>query len=284
MACNFPPSPVTTKTPTQSQSTTPAKKLTKTQLDKMKKDEVVKLLQQTEKERDQFQSERDTLLQQVNAISTQYQQVKEENRNLKEDIAQLRTDFTSFKEERKNDIRIDERIIQVERKLYANEQYNRRECVELFGFIDINNENVEAEAISLLNKIGVNVTAQDFHATHKLKNLDVIIMKAVNRKTISNILKNKHKLKELNNNDLNVNPKKVYINESLCPYYRKLLGKCNALFKLGKLANFYTINGTLTIKLTTDKDPITITHLNDLVKLFGKDQINSLDRKKLQKK
>ena len=290
MASVITASPLTSKqtnsqsTPNTSSASSPIKKLTKSQLDKMKKDDVVNLLRQTEQERDKFRAERDTLLQQLNTISTQYQQVEKENKGLRDDMNQLRDEFTTFKQEL-TDKKVKDRITELERKLYANEQYGRRECVEIYGFKDIENENVEAEAIKLLNKIGVDVSSQEFHATHKLKNQNVIIMKAVNRKTTSKILKNKHKLKDLRpNEDLRVNAKEVYINESLCPYYRKLLGKCNALFKLGKLSSFYTINGTVTIKVNpTDNEPMTITHSNDLIEIFGKDQMDSLDKRKQQK-
>ena len=41
---------------------------------------------------------------------------------------------------------------------------------------------------------------------------------------------------------------KIYVNESLCPYYPKLLRKCNSLLKKTQLKSFYKLKGKLKIK------------------------------------
>ena len=57
---------------------------------------------------------------------------------------------------------------------------------------------------------------------------------------------------------------RVYINESLCPYYRGLWGKCKGLLQDKVKAYFYTINAILRVKKSEQDKPIIITHDEDL--------------------
>ena len=41
---------------------------------------------------------------------------------------------------------------------------------------------------------------------------------------------------------------RIYINESLCPYYHGLWGKCKGLWQDKVIASFYTINGICELK------------------------------------
>ena len=61
------------------------------------------------------------------------------------------------------------------------------------------------------------------------------------------------------------------MNESLCPYYLKLLGKCNSLMKKNQLKSIYTINGKLKVKYDLDSGEVSavITNDEDLLEIFG---------------
>ena len=184
-----------------------------------------------------------------------------------------------------NDQKFERRLADVERRLYAQEQYSRRECIEIHGFENVENNKVEEAAIDVVNNTGGNYSKSDFHAIHKLKNTNIVILKSVNRRTTLNILKSKKNLKNLNHeqkqklSDHGLR-NKIYINESLCPYYRGLFGKCNALFKKNLLKNFYTVNGM--IKIIDNQDiKHTIGHNYDLVSLFGQDTLDSLPKKRI---
>ena len=63
----------------------------------------------------------------------------------------------------------------------------------------------------------------------------------------------------------------MYVNESLCPYCRKLLGKCNSPLKKNQLKSFYTINSKLKIKYDSNSGEVSavITHDEDLLEIFG---------------
>ena len=78
----------------------------------------------------------------------------------------------------------------------------------------------------------VKVTKRSFHAIRRLRNKKVEVAKLVNRRDALALLRNKKKLRELSpygKKKLKTN--KLYVNESLCPIYKRILGKCNALLK-----------------------------------------------------
>ena len=210
------------------------------------------------------------------------------NQNLTNDLNNLKNEFGLLKQQinNKTDTKektFNDRLVDIERRLYAQEQYSRRECIEIYGFKNVKDEDVENTAITLLNKLGNVVTKQDFHAIHRLKNPNAIILKSVNRRTSQSALYSTQKIKDLSDDcrkeltDLGI-PDKFYLNESLSPYYRKLFGKCNALYKLNLLSKFFTRNGTIYIIINAGDNKTPITHLDDLHKLFSKDVIDSLEK------
>ena len=60
----------------------------------------------------------------------------------------------------------------------------------------------------------------------------------------------------------------IFINPSLCPYYRMLLSKSKRLLDLGKINNFYISNGKIKIKLQENSKPLAITHDEEFRKYF----------------
>ena len=57
----------------------------------------------------------------------------------------------------------------LERKCAANEQYSRRECLEISGIPDsISNNNLEETVLKIFNETGVTVNSRDVEACHRL--------------------------------------------------------------------------------------------------------------------
>ena len=121
-------------------------------------------------------------------------------------------------------------------------QYSRRECVELVGLLNnIDGEELKNAVVKAFQVAGINIGRRNFHAVYTLANQRVVISKLTNRRDAIEILKQKKKLRTLSAEDQRkLNCQKIYVNESLCPKYRQLLGKCNALFKRGECIGFYT--------------------------------------------
>ena len=118
-------------------------------------------------------------------------------------------------------------------------------------------------------------------ACHRLKQTGRGIVKLLNRKDGQNVWKEKHKLRSINlyddNTDTN-NKRKIFINQSLCPYYRKLYGMVKDLDNEGLIDFFRIANGTKKIRESSQSKPISITHESDLhfwgIKKLDIDMIN----------
>ena len=61
---------------------------------------------------------------------------------------------------------------------------------------------------------------------------------------------------------------KVFINHSLCPYYRVLWSKSTVLLNVGKINRLKVSNGTVKVKISEISSPISITHADDFTKYF----------------
>ena len=65
---------------------------------------------------------------------------------------------------------------------------------------------------------------------------------------------------------------KIYINESLCPHYKKLWRICRKLWDAKRILSFWVSNGSIRVKLVNE-NVSTITHDCDLEKLFPGDPL-----------
>ena len=121
------------------------------------------------------------------------------------------------------------------------------------------------------------IDERDIKACNRLREKNRTIVKFVNRKDCTNILRVKKNLKHLNPSKLPFSEGiKIFINESLCPYYRAIWNKCKKLRANQKLHQFYPINGIIHVKLEEIGPPKSITHILDLENLFPDIEIDSL--------
>ena len=109
---------------------------------------------------------------------------------------------------------------------------------------------------------------------HWLKSNDPkkVIIKFARHKDAKLIRKNKNKLKGMNLCLIGVN-KPVFINDSLCSYYKMLWRKCKKLLSNKYIHTFWVSNGTLKLKLTTNGCVHVITHSQDMDELFPKSEL-----------
>ena len=156
----------------------------------------------------------------------------------------------------------------MERNMHRLEQCSCRECIKIAGFLNsITNDLLEEHVILFFQKLGVVIEAMDIRACHRLGKTGRIIVKLVNRKNAQNILEEKHNLRSINlyddNTDTN-NKIKILINQSLCPYYRKLYGMVKDLSNEGLIDFLWIANGTIKIRESIQSKPISITHESNL--------------------
>ena len=78
------------------------------------------------------------------------------------------------------------------------------------------------------------------------------------------MLKVKKNLRNLDMEDLNLSRgTKIYINQSLSPFYRISWSKVKRLQNIGSVDNFHFSSGTIKFKVSENSSPITNTHLDD---------------------
>ena len=117
------------------------------------------------------------------------------------------------------------------------------------------------------------MTKRSFHAIHRLQNKKVVIAKLVNRCDALTLLRNNKKLHELSpDGKRKLKTNKIYVNESLCPSYKRILSKCNALLKKKYITSFHTVNGKIKITYKANNGNVTsVVNHEDLLEIFGKD-------------
>ena len=100
---------------------------------------------------------------------------------------------------------------------------------------NIDGEELENAVVKTFQVAGINIGRRNFHAVHRLADQQAVIAKLTNSHDAIGILRQKMKLRTLGAEDQRkLNSQKIYVNQSLFPKYRQLLGKCNALFKTGE--------------------------------------------------
>ena len=162
-----------------------------------------------------------------------------------------------------------EQLVQTERQCWENVQYSRREYLELTGIpTSLKDDVLEEKVCGIFHEHGVEIGQRDIQACHRIKNNRTII-KLSNRKDCLQVLRAKKRLKDLDGTTLNLrSDSKIFINKSLCGYYRGLWNKCKRLKGDKKIHQFYTKNGIIRLKLVENGSLKTITHVNDLKNLF----------------
>ena len=224
-------------------STVNVNKLTKNQLNTMKKDDLVDLVMK-------FQDiDSVEILSKIEDLSLMIRNLSNENSSL-----------VSVNK------RLVDRVVKAERSMFSLEQYSRRDSIEIAGIPEEVGDDVEPSVINLLRNIDVEVEEDDIQACHWLKK-GRIICKFVNRKSAESAKRNGKKLKDMDKNKLSFDAKgKLYINESLCPAFRKIHWKSKKLYDGKLIDSFWTHNGTPKIKI--GEITHVLSHESDIDKLF----------------
>ena len=86
---------------------------------------------------------------------------------------------------------------------------------------------LEQKVCDVIQEIGVDICDRDIQTCHRLNDKDRAIVKFTNRKDCLQILRVKRQLKGLDPAAVDFpEGTKIFINESLCPYYRGIWNKC----------------------------------------------------------
>ena len=202
------------------------------------------------------------------------------------ELLELKTKFTKMESDltisRNVNVRLMERLLVTERKCWANEQYSRRECLEISGIPESVSDNALEDKIQgVLCAIDAEVETKNIESCHRLKGKGSkgrVILKLSQRKDAEKIKSNKKKLKNIDHRKIWFSSgTKVFINESLYGYYKLLWSKCKKIFLEKKIALFWVTNGTVKLKLL-NVQVRSITHEVDLSALTHEGPLVGTDR------
>ena len=171
-----------------------------------------------------------------------------------------------------------ERVVATERRCWENAQYSGRDKLEVVGIpMSVRDNVLEQKVCDVIQEIGVDIYDRDIQACHRLKDKDRTIVKFTNRKDCLRILSVKRQLKGLDSAAMDLpEGTKIFINESLCPYYRGIRSKCKKLRDKQKVHQYYTINGLIRLRIEQSSQAKIINHMVDLQNLFPDIDISSL--------
>ena len=124
--------------------------------------------------------------------------ITDELKEIKTDFRKLESDLAISRNVNNN---LTKQLILVERKCWANEQYSRRECLEISRIPEsIQNDDLEDCVTKILNECDTAVDLTNIEACHHLKSKarsKKVIIKLSKRKDVFNILQRKKKLKSV---------------------------------------------------------------------------------------
>ena len=133
---------------------------------------------------------------------------------------------------------------------------------------------MEKTTIKIFDKLDVAIDPSNIEHCHWLKSNEPkkVINRFTRRKDANLIRKNKSKLKGMNFCSVTIN-NPVFINDSLCSYYKILWQKWKKLWSCKYIHAFWVSNGTSRLKLTENGRVHIITHSQDLDELFPENEL-----------
>ena len=150
---------------------------------------------------------------------------------------------------------------------------------------DVPDNEVEDKVIDILNGIKEegddDFTNIDFHACHRLKNRERVIVKLTSRKRMRAAINTR---KKLANKDVQQSLQigRLYMVESLAGPYKPLLFKCQQLKAAGCVFACWFFNGNINVQLVDKGTKEHISHQADILELLNitEDELNEIVNKK----
>lgn len=154
------------------------------------------------------------------------------------------------------------------------EQYTRKNSLEFHGIPESAYSSPEEVVLKIAEALEVPVGPQDIEISHKLNNKGnkAIIAKFISHKVKSNLYRARTKLKRIKMTDLfpgssyatTTEANRIYINENLTSYRRRIMKKANEKRRDGELLSVWSLDGTIFVKTSPAGRPIKIIEPEDL--------------------
>ena len=194
----------------------------------------------------------------LDKISTELAELRKSYNKLEPDLAITK----AFNESLRN------QILTLERQCWSNAQYSRRETLGISGIPEnIDDGELEGKVLTVLSKLDVYIDSANVEACHWLKSNKKAILKLSRQKDSDEIRRVSSKLKTTDLKPIGITTP-VYINDSLCFYYKKLWSKCKNLWSNKFIFGYWVSNGSIKIRISESSPVKVISHIVDLEKLF----------------
>ena len=143
------------------------------------------------------------------------------NHELTSEIKQMKQSFDLFK--------LSERLLSMERQCSTNAQYSRTECLKITSIPSaVNDSDLKNFVCRIVNKVGVATIDTYIKDYHRVGNKGQTIVKFVRENMSKKTWISKMILSKIRKEDSQMTgDNKIYINQSLCPYYCMLCRKAN---------------------------------------------------------
>ena len=160
------------------------------------------------------------------------------------------------------------RITSLKKPCWINEQYSRRECLEIVGIPDSTNKIKVCELIGKVT--GINVNQDCLESCHPLPSdkKNKIIVKFSRRKDAENVLRNKNESENFNSRSIDIDSDKVFINEIPWRYYKFLWSNCKKLWTEKWIEALWVSNRQIKLRTEPQGAVSGISHIQDLQKLL----------------
>lgn len=154
--------------------------------------------------------------------------------------------------------------VELQASLDEQEQYSRRNCVEIHGMPEVNGEVVVSEVIKIGRAIGMEITPYMIDNCHRLGRQNAsspairgILVKFLRNLDKENFLKCRKIKRSLTSSDLGFQTPNsaIYINENLTQYRRSLLSATRKLRKACNIMYVWTRNGKIYLR-ENEKTPV----------------------------
>ena len=170
-------------------------------------------------------------------------------------------------------IKLESNLKEVERQIWSNEQYSRRNNIELQGLPDsVPHSELEDKIIEVFSAIDVHVQSDQIEACHRLPSKSSpqpVIIKFVNRKNCDLIMANKKKFTSCDKTSLGFDESvKFYVCDNLSPANKRISWKCRQLKRANKISSTWSQNGVVHIRVVDGERYKKITHNSDLESMF----------------
>lgn len=166
-------------------------------------------------------------------------------------------------------------------RLNSSEQYIRRNQIEVNDVTFQPSENLEQVIINIAEEIGVALKPEDIEVTHRMpsrkKESCPIIVEFNSRKKRNEILNRRYHKVVTNKNILGQghSDKRIFINESLTPYFKHLLWLTKKYAKENGYKFCWFRKDKIFLKFNEDSNPLAITYEEELEKLQTNKSNNS---------